>query len=83
MLMLINLLMTFCTYILGVDVIGVEKQSDTKSATIVLIAVAGILVLLIIVDFVCCLTVNVGILATCCRRTKRSPSDLDEEKLGR
>lgn len=55
-----------------------------SSAAIIGIAVAIVLVLLLIVDLLCCALINAGILASLCRRTKRSPSDLDDEaKIGR
>lgn len=55
-----------------------------SSASIIAVAVGGILLLLLIIDFVCCLTLHIGIIATLCRRTKHMPSELDEEtKLGR
>ncbi|KAJ6634132.1 Fasciclin-2, partial [Pseudolycoriella hygida] len=54
-----------------------------SSAAIIGIAVGGVLLLIILIDFLCCLIVNVGIMATLCRRTKRSPSELDDEsKIG-
>lgn len=55
-----------------------------SSATIVGIAIAAVLVLLLLVDFLCCMLINAGIMAALCRRTKRSPSELDDEaKIGR
>lgn len=74
----------FSSLLPGVDVIGVaDKRLNISSMAIVGIAVAGILLLLIIIDFLCCVTVNLGIFAMLCRKPKRSPSDLDEEKFGR
>lgn len=68
----------------GLDVIGVaDKRINVSSIAIVGLAVAGILIILILVDFLCCITVNLGIFAMICRKPKRSPSDLDEEKFGR
>lgn len=68
----------------GLDVIGVaDKRINISSIAIVGIAVAAILLILIIIDFLCCVTVNLGIFSMLCRKPKRSPSDLDEEKFGR
>jgi neural cell adhesion molecule len=65
-------------------VIGVaEQRINVSSIAIILVAVAGILIFLVIVDLLCCLTVNLGIFSMFCRKPKRSPSDLDEEKFGR
>ena len=69
---------------LGVDVVQVADRQVLSSASIVGIAVGGVLILLIIVDFLCCVTVRMGVMAAMCRKTKRSPSEIDEEtKLGR
>lgn len=55
-----------------------------SSVSIVGIAVGGVLLVLFVIDLMCCATVNMGVAATLCRRQKRSPSDIDEEsKLGR
>jgi len=68
----------------GMDVIGVaDTKLPISSLIIVAIAVAGVFLLLIIIDFICCAALNLGILAMFCRSPKRSPSDLDEEKFGR
>ncbi|KAL9884766.1 fasciclin-2 isoform X3 [Glossina fuscipes] len=68
----------------GIDVIQVAERQVLSSASIVGIAVGGVLLLLLIIDLLCCATINMGVLATMCRRTKRSPSEIDEEaKLGR
>lgn len=68
----------------GLDVIGVaDKRINVSSIAIVGIAVAGILLILMLVDLLCCVTVKLGIFAMICRKPKRSPSDLDEEKFGR
>jgi neural cell adhesion molecule len=64
--------------------ISFVESAALSSAAIVGIAVAGVIIILILVDLLCCVTVNAGVFATLCRKTKRSPSDLDEEtKLGR
>uniref|UniRef100_A0A1B0BGI3 Uncharacterized protein n=1 Tax=Glossina palpalis gambiensis TaxID=67801 RepID=A0A1B0BGI3_9MUSC len=66
-----------------IDVIQVAERQVLSSASIVGIAVGGVLLLLLIIDLLCCATINMGVLATMCRRTKRSPSEIDEEaKLG-
>lgn len=79
-----KLRLTMSLYFPGLDVIGVaDKRINISSLTIVGISVAGILLLLLIIDFICCVTVNLGILSMLCRKPKRSPSDLDEEKFGR
>ncbi|XP_037807700.1 fasciclin-2 isoform X2 [Lucilia sericata] len=68
----------------GIDVIQVAERQVLSSASIVGIAVGGVLLLLFIVDLLCCVTINMGVMASMCRRTKRSPSEIDEEaKLGR
>lgn len=69
---------------LGKDPMVYKEKRILTSASIIAVAVGGILLLLLIIDFICCLTLHIGIIATLCRRTKRIPSDLDEEtKLGR
>uniref|UniRef100_A0A1A9X4L3 Uncharacterized protein n=1 Tax=Glossina brevipalpis TaxID=37001 RepID=A0A1A9X4L3_9MUSC len=66
-----------------IDVIQMAERQVLSSASIVGIAVGGVLLLLLIIDLLCCATINMGVLATMCRRTKRSPSEIDEEaKLG-
>jgi neural cell adhesion molecule len=66
------------------DMISFVEHAALSSAAIVGIAVAGVIIILILVDLLCCVTLSVGVFATLCRKTKRSPSDLDEEtKLGR
>ncbi|KAM7350494.1 neural cell adhesion molecule fasciclin 2 isoform 1-T1 [Cochliomyia hominivorax] len=68
----------------GIDVIQMAERQVLSSASIVGIAVGGVLLLLFIVDLLCCVTINMGVMASMCRRTKRSPSEIDEEaKLGR
>lgn len=55
-----------------------------SSAAIIGLAIAIVLVLLLLVDLLCCMLIRAGILAALCRRTKRSPSELDDEaKIGR
>ncbi|XP_061402949.1 fasciclin-2 isoform X3 [Musca vetustissima] len=67
----------------GIDVIQMAERQVLSSASIVGIAVGGVLLLLFIVDLLCCVTINMGVMASMCRRTKRSPSEIDEEaKLG-
>ncbi|XP_068154477.1 fasciclin-2 isoform X2 [Drosophila tropicalis] len=67
----------------GVDVIQVAERQVLSSAAIVGIAVGGVLLLLFIVDLLCCITVHMGVMATMCRKAKRSPSEIDDEaKLG-
>ncbi|XP_031621318.1 fasciclin-2 isoform X3 [Contarinia nasturtii] len=61
----------------------VIPASPVTSASLIAIAVGGVLLFLLIVDFVCCLTMHIGVIATLCRRNKRAPSELDEEtKIG-
>ncbi|XP_046801572.1 fasciclin-2-like isoform X3 [Lucilia cuprina] len=73
----------FFSFKLGIDVIQVAERQVLSSASIVGIAVGGVLLLLFIVDLLCCVTINMGVMASMCRRTKRSPSEIDEEaKLG-
>lgn len=68
--------------IIGRDL--VIPANPVTSASIIAVAVGGVLLLLLIIDFVCCLTLHIGMIATLCRRNKRAPSDLDEEtKIGR
>ncbi|XP_017088459.2 fasciclin-2 isoform X1 [Drosophila bipectinata] len=68
----------------GIDVIQVAERPVLSSAAIVGIALGGVLLLLFVVDLLCCVTVHMGVMATMCRRAKRSPSDIDDEaKLGR
>ncbi|KPU75267.1 fasciclin 2, isoform B [Drosophila ananassae] len=68
----------------GIDVIQVAERPVLSSAAIVGIAVGGVLLLLFVVDLLCCVTVHMGVMATMCRRAKRSPSEIDDEaKLGR
>ncbi|XP_034489459.1 fasciclin-2 isoform X3 [Drosophila innubila] len=67
----------------GIDVIQVADRQVLSSAAIVGIAVGGVLLLLFIVDLLCCITVHMGVMAAMCRKAKRSPSDIDDEaKLG-
>ncbi|XP_030382113.1 fasciclin-2 isoform X2 [Scaptodrosophila lebanonensis] len=67
----------------GIDVIQVAERQVLSSAAIVGIAVGGVLLLLFIVDLLCCMTVHMGVMATMCRKAKRSPSEIDDEaKLG-
>ncbi|XP_055913981.1 fasciclin-2 isoform X2 [Eupeodes corollae] len=67
----------------GVDVVQVADRQVLSSASIVGIVVGGVVILLIIVDLLCCVTVRMGVIAAMCRKTKRSPSEIDEEtKLG-
>lgn len=69
---------------IGIDVIQMAERQVLSSASIVGIAVGGVLLLLFIIDLLCCVTINMGVMAAMCRRTKRSPSEIDEEaKLGR
>ncbi|XP_034666358.1 fasciclin-2 isoform X5 [Drosophila subobscura] len=68
----------------GIDVIQVAERQVLSSAAIVGIAVGGVLLLLFIVDLLCCVTVHMGVMAAMCRKAKRSPSEIDDEaKLGR
>ncbi|TDG42504.1 hypothetical protein AWZ03_011073 [Drosophila navojoa] len=67
----------------GNDVIQVAERQVLSSAAIVGIAVGGVLLLLFIVDLLCCITVHMGVMAAMCRKAKRSPSEIDDEaKLG-
>ncbi|KAH8275114.1 hypothetical protein KR026_009061, partial [Drosophila bipectinata] len=67
----------------GIDVIQVAERPVLSSAAIVGIALGGVLLLLFVVDLLCCVTVHMGVMATMCRRAKRSPSEIDDEaKLG-
>lgn len=69
---------------LGKDLVIRMEGRVLSSASIIAVAVGGVLLLLLIIDFVCCLTLHIGMIAALCRRTKRSPSELDEEtKIGR
>lgn len=62
----------------------VIPASPVTSASIIAVAVGGVLLLLLIIDFICCLTLNIGMIATMCRRNKSPPSEIDEEtKIGR
>ncbi|KAI8036151.1 hypothetical protein M5D96_011011, partial [Drosophila gunungcola] len=68
----------------GIDVIQVAERQVFSSAAIVGIALGGVLLLLFVVDLLCCITVHMGVMATMCRKAKRSPSEIDDEaKLGR
>ncbi|XP_062138031.1 fasciclin-2 isoform X3 [Drosophila sulfurigaster albostrigata] len=67
----------------GIDVIQVADRPVLSSAAIVGIAVGGVMLLLFIVDLLCCITVHMGVMAAMCRKAKRSPSEIDDEaKLG-
>lgn len=78
-----NLIFLFAL-IPDLGIIGVaDKRINISSIAIVGIAVAGILLVLLIIDLICCATVNLGIFSMICRKPKRSPSDLDTEKFGR
>lgn len=69
---------------LGKDLVIRMEGRVWSSSSIIAIAVGGILLLLLIIDFACCLTCHIGMIAALCRKTKRSPSELDEEtKIGR
>lgn len=63
------------------------RRDDTllSSGAIVGIAVGAVLILILLIDLMCCATKRMGILASLTRKTKRSPSDLDDEqtRLGR
>ena len=62
----------------------VVPAQPIKSASLIAVAVGGVVLLLLIIDFVCCLTLHIGVIATLCRRNKRAPSEMDEEtKIGR
>lgn len=72
------------TFTIGSDLVIRVDSPVLSSAAIIGIAVGGVLLLIILIDFLCCLIVNTGIMAALCRRTKRSPSELDDEsKIGR
>ncbi|XP_038120321.1 fasciclin-2 isoform X3 [Culex quinquefasciatus] len=68
----------------GIDVVLRVDDRALSSAAVIGIVVGCVLLLLLVIDILCCLIGNLGLLAMMCRRTKRSPSDLmgDEEKLG-
>ncbi|XP_055380619.1 fasciclin-2 [Condylostylus longicornis] len=67
----------------GSDTVIIREEQVLSSAAIVGISIAGIIILLIIIDFFCCLLLRTGVLASICRKKKRSPSELDDEaKLG-
>lgn len=71
-------------FTIGSDLVIRVDSPALSSAAIIGIAIGGVLLLIILIDFLCCLIVNAGIMATLCRRTKRSPSELDDEsKIGR
>lgn len=62
----------------------VIPANPVTSASLIAVAVGAVLLLLLIIDFICCLTLHIGMIATLCRRNKRAPSELDEEtKIGR
>lgn len=69
----------------GIDVVLRVDDRALSSAAVIGIVVGCVLLLLLVIDILCCLIGNLGLLAMMCRRTKRSPSDLmgEEEKLGR
>ncbi|KAG4069565.1 hypothetical protein HA402_006931 [Bradysia odoriphaga] len=67
----------------GSDLVIRVDTPAFSSAAIIGIAIGGVLLLIILIDFLCCLIMNTGIMASLCRRTKRSPSELDDEsKIG-
>ncbi|XP_055603627.1 fasciclin-2 isoform X3 [Uranotaenia lowii] len=67
----------------GLDVVLKVDDRAISSAAVIGIVVGAVLLLLLVIDILCCLIGNMGVLATLCRRSKRSPSELgDEEKLG-
>ncbi|XP_049301474.1 fasciclin-2 isoform X2 [Anopheles funestus] len=67
----------------GIDVVLRVDSPTLSSAAVIGIVIGSVVLLLIIADLLCCAFGNLGILATLCRKTKRSPSDLDDEaKLG-
>lgn len=68
----------------GSDLVTRIDTPVLSSAAIVGIAIAIVFLLLLLVDFLCCMLINAGIMAALCRRKKRSPSELDDEsKIGR
>lgn len=68
----------------GSDLVIRVDTPTLSSAAIIGIAVGAVLLLLLLIDLVCCMTIRSGIMAALCRRTKRSPSELDDEtKIGR
>ncbi|XP_058062459.1 fasciclin-2 isoform X2 [Anopheles bellator] len=68
----------------GIDVVLRVDSPTLSSAAVIGIVIGAVLLLLLIIDLLCCLFGNLGITAMLCRKTKRSPSDLDDEaKLGR
>lgn len=74
----------FSVLCVGHDIAPVPHPQIINSTMIVGIAVGGVLILLILIDLMCCVFVNAGVFALMCRRAKRSPSDLEEEaKIGR
>lgn len=69
---------------LGSDLVIRVDRPTLSSATIIGIAVGGVILLVVLLDLICCTTLRMGVTASLCRRTKRSPSDLDDEtKIGR
>ncbi|XP_058062458.1 fasciclin-2 isoform X1 [Anopheles bellator] len=67
----------------GIDVVLRVDSPTLSSAAVIGIVIGAVLLLLLIIDLLCCLFGNLGITAMLCRKTKRSPSDLDDEaKLG-
>lgn len=71
--------------IAGADVVLRVDDTVLSSGAIVGIAVGAVLLLILIIDLMCCATKRMGMLAALTRKTKRSPSDLDDEtaRLGR
>uniref|UniRef100_A0A182UKM4 Uncharacterized protein n=1 Tax=Anopheles melas TaxID=34690 RepID=A0A182UKM4_9DIPT len=66
-----------------IDVVLRVDSPTLSSAAVIGIVIGSVVLLLLIADLLCCAFGNLGILATLCRKTKRSPSDLDDEaKLG-
>lgn len=68
----------------GIEVVGVAEQTyHLSNLALVGFAVLGIVLFILVIDFLCCISCNIGIMYMLCRKPKRSPSDLDEEKFGR
>lgn len=69
----------------GADVVLRVDDTVLSSGAIVGIAVGAVLILVLVIDLMCCATKRTGMMAALTRKAKRSPSDLDDEaaRLGR
>lgn len=65
--------------LIGLDVVVRYDNPALSSAAIIGLSVGLVLLILILIDLLCCIKLHAGVFALLCGRKKRSPSDLDDE----